>query len=65
MSSTFASTISKNAVCSFSETGPLLPIPIVLWSIERIGVTSAAVPVKNTSSAMYSLYLEIVSSITS
>ena len=35
-------------------TGPRLPVPTVMRSTERIGVTSAAVPVKNSSSAMYS-----------
>ena len=31
--------------------GPRLPAPIVILSTERMGETSAAVPVKNTSSA--------------
>ena len=39
-----------------------LPIPICLPSIARIGVTSAAVPVKNTSSAKYNLSLAMISS---
>src|SRR6266496_6481602 len=34
-------------------TGPTLPSPTVILSTERIGVTSAAVPVKKTSSEMY------------
>ncbi len=42
----------KNSFCSFSVIGPRLPEPIVIRSTERIGLTSAAVPVKNTSSAM-------------
>ena len=37
----------KNAFCSFSVTGPRLPMPIWRPSTSRIGVTSAAVPVKN------------------
>ena len=36
-------------------TGPGLPAPIVILSMLRMGVISAAVPVKNTSSAMYSI----------
>ena len=46
-------TISKNADCNFSVIGPRLPAPIIRPSSSRIGVTSAAVPVKNASSAMY------------
>src|SRR5690349_6955855 len=42
----------KNAFCNCSATGPRLPLPIVILSIDRIGVISAAVPLKNTSSAM-------------
>ena len=57
--------MSKKVFCNFSEIGPLLPAPMILWSIERIGVTSAAVPLKNTSSAKYNLSLEIPSSTTS
>ena len=45
----------KNAFCSASVIGPRLPAPTVMWSTERIGVISAAVPVKNISSAMYSI----------
>src|ERR1039458_10692321 len=33
--------------------GPRRPAPMVIRSIERIGVISAAVPLKKTSSAMY------------
>lgn len=45
-------TMSKNAVWIFSVTGPRMPAPMVTRSSSRIGVTSAAVPVKNASSAM-------------
>ena len=51
-SGTFPFTMSKNAFCSFSVTGPREPFPISMRSTERIGVISAAVPEKNTSSAM-------------
>src|SRR5690606_35149975 len=46
-------TTSKKAFCSFSVTGPRLPWPMRRLSISRMGVTSAAVPVKKASSAMY------------
>ena len=65
LSSTLASTTSKNAVCISSVIGPLLPIPISLPSTDLIGVTSAADPVKNSSSAMYSDSLCIGLSMTS
>src|ERR1035441_10776557 len=45
----------KNSVCSFSVTGPRCPLPMVMRSMERMGVISAAVPEKKTSSAMYSI----------
>ena len=45
----------KNSVCSFSATGPRRPLPIGMRSMERMGVISAAVPEKKTSSAMYSI----------
>ena len=45
-------TISKNAACSFCVMGPGLPDPIFRLSTSRIGVISAAVPVKNASSAI-------------
>src|SRR6267143_2578771 len=45
-------TTSKNAFWIALVTGPALPAPIVRPSSSRIGVTSAAVPVKNASSAM-------------
>jgi len=45
-------TMSKNAAWIFSVTGPRWPAPSVMRSSSRIGVTSAAVPVKNASSAM-------------
>src|SRR5450759_3412422 len=46
-------TTSKNAFCSLRVTGPRRPAPILRPSTSRIGVTSAAVPVKKASSAMY------------
>src|SRR2546423_5825096 len=46
-------TMSKNAFWIFSVTGPREPLPSSMRSISRMGVTSAAVPVKNASSAMY------------
>src|SRR5690606_7676178 len=46
-------TMSKNALWIFSVMGPRLPAPISMRSSSRIGVTSAAVPVKKASSAMY------------
>ena len=45
-------TMSKNAVWIFSVIGPREPLPSSMRSSSRIGVTSAAVPVKKTSSAM-------------
>ena len=45
-------TVSKNSFCSFAVIGPRVPSPIGAMSYSRIGVTSAAVPVKNASSAM-------------
>src|SRR6185437_8680269 len=44
----------KKACCSRSVMGPRRPLPTGMRSTERIGVTSAAVPVKNSSSARYS-----------
>jgi len=44
----------KNAFCIAVVIGPRLPAPIVMPSTERMGETSAAVPVKNSSSARYS-----------
>src|SRR5207245_1934796 len=46
------STLSKKADCKSRVTGPGLPVPTVPSSRSRIGVSSAAVPVMNTSSAM-------------
>ena len=43
----------KNSFCSRSVIGPRLPSPTGILSTERTGVISAAVPVRNTSSAMY------------
>lgn len=46
--------MSKKVDCSFSVIGPRVPEPI-FWSFtSRMGVTSAAVPVKNSSSAVKS-----------
>src|SRR6218665_2978760 len=45
-------TMSKNALWIFSVMGPREPAPICTRSSSRIGVTSAAVPVKKASSAM-------------
>ncbi len=56
---------AKNARCNASVTGPRLPEPIVILSTDRIGVTSTAVPAKNSSSATYSVSRGIVSSRTS
>ena len=44
-------TVSKNSDCNFVVTGPRLPAPIGRLSYSRMGVTSAAVPVKKASSA--------------
>ena len=44
-------TMSKNAACNLAVIGPRLPAPMVRVSSSRIGVTSAAVPVKKASSA--------------
>src|SRR5258708_24800353 len=43
-------TMSKKACWIFSVRGPRLPAPISMRSTSRMGVTSAAVPVKKTSS---------------
>src|SRR5262245_710778 len=45
-------TTSKNAFCIALVTGPARPSPMLRPSSSRIGVTSAAVPVKKHSSAM-------------
>ena len=45
-------TMSKNALWIFSVIGPRVPLPSSIRSSSRIGVTSAAVPVKNASSQM-------------
>jgi hypothetical protein len=45
-------TMSKNALWIFSVIGPREPLPSSMRSSSRIGVTSAAVPVKKASSAM-------------
>src|SRR5690242_10366738 len=50
--SAFPLTVSKNAFCMRVVIGPRFPSPIVRPSTSRIGVTSAAVPVKNASSAI-------------
>src|SRR5215475_12561989 len=50
--SSFPCTTRKNACCSLCVMGPGRPLPIVRLSTSRIGVSSAAVPVKNTSSAI-------------
>jgi hypothetical protein len=42
----------KNSTWRRSVMGPRRPAPMVTLSIERMGVISAAVPVKKTSSAM-------------
>ena len=41
----------KNASCIFRVRGPQPPLPMEIWSSWRTGVTSAAVPVMNISSA--------------
>ncbi len=45
----------KNASCSLRVTGPQPPLPMIMWSTWRTGVTSAAVPVMKISSAAYKL----------
>src|SRR5687768_13978420 len=45
-------TTSKKAFWIALVTGPALPSPMIRPSSSRMGVTSAAVPVKNASSAM-------------
>ena len=45
-------TQSKYFCCSAVVTGPRPPVPMLRLSNSRIGVTSAAVPVKNASSAL-------------
>ena len=46
-------TVSKNSSCSFVGDRPARArCRSARWSYSRIGVTSAAVPVKNASSAM-------------
>src|SRR5256885_7599864 len=48
-------TMPKNSRCKALVIGPTFPLPTVMRSTERIGVTSAAVPVKKASSAMYNI----------
>ena len=50
--STSPRTVSKNTCCSFWVIGPGFPEPTSRSSTERIGTTSAAVPVRNASSAV-------------
>ena len=54
----------KNIACSFVVSGPRLPLPIIRLSSSRLGVTSAAVPVKKASSAQYTSSLVIRFSMT-
>src|SRR5256885_16774737 len=49
---TFPATTSKKSFWIWVVTGPRAPSPIVRPSSSRMGVTSAAVPVKKASSAM-------------
>ncbi len=51
-SSSSPETMAKKRRWSSRATGPALPSPTGMRSTERMGVTSAADPVKNTSSAM-------------
>jgi hypothetical protein len=51
-SSAAPDTVSKKAVWSCSVIGPRRPSPMAIRSTDRIGVTSAAVPVKKSSSAV-------------
>src|SRR5450759_2057813 len=46
-------TTSNTSFCGFRLIGPRRPAPCLLPSSSRIGLTSAAVPVKKASSAMY------------
>src|SRR5882724_9792784 len=62
--SSFPCTTRKNACCSLCVMGPGRPLPIVRLSTSRIGVISAAVPVKKTSSAIYSSSREKIVSCT-
>src|SRR6476660_9251980 len=55
-------TIWKNRCWIASVTGPRRPRPTFTRSTDRMGVTSTAVPTKNTSSAMYSISRGSVSS---
>lgn len=57
--------MSKKMDCNLRVIAPLFPLPIILLSISLIGVTSAAVPVKNASSAIYISSLVKRSSLTS
>ena len=50
-SGTRHSITSKKARCTASVTGPRAPLPTTILSTDRMGVISAAVPVKKTSSA--------------
>ena len=54
MSGTSPLITSKKARCRASVIGPRRPAPILILSIERIGVISAAVPTQKSSSAIYS-----------
>src|SRR6202142_3964032 len=40
------SMIEKNSFCSRSVTGPRRPVPTCMWSTDRMGVISAAVPLQ-------------------
>src|SRR4029453_15079757 len=57
-------TILKRRAWMASVTGPRRPRPTFTRSTERMGVTSTAVPAKNTSSAMYNVSRGSVSSLT-
>src|SRR5205823_138521 len=43
---------AKNSFCNALTTGPTTPLPTLILSTDRIGVISAAVPLKKTSSEM-------------
>src|SRR4029077_13596530 len=64
LSAFFPLVTAKNSCWICRVIGPTAPLPTTILSTERIGVTSTAVPTKNTSSAMYNISSGVADSFT-
>src|SRR5260370_3737031 len=40
--------VPKNSACNVRGVGPATPLPVLVWSAERMGVISTAVPTNKT-----------------